>query len=251
MLCFDWRSTFFTCVYKHNRMCSVNLRRQSLTSSACALVLTGRHGDAIALWVQQTSNLCQLTVALDHILNRSGLHEEGIVAFALYDAVHPVYVGNGKHTGTSRLHEAPHALVCWEVWVLQKWQRKDKSSSSCTAETCFTFHTAELEVISAVLLKLQVLWNVMLCLWFSSCWRSEGLCCITIAQNVGNTQCHIPQDWEHFMLSWWLRVTNLLRWAAVEVSTPLPEEESKGCLWNISLWSQFTPLVDYEHFIIT
>jgi hypothetical protein len=44
-------------------------------------------------------------------------------------------------------------------------------------------HVGEFEVLTAVLLKVQIFWNAKLCGWVSGSWRVEGLWRL---RNVGN-----------------------------------------------------------------
>lgn len=80
-------------------------------------MLTQWHADAVALGVQQTSNLRQVAVPLTIVLVHGALQQVGVVGVehtsnALLSALH-------KDTGLFGVHEVPHALVRLVTGVLQ------------------------------------------------------------------------------------------------------------------------------------
>ena len=75
----------------------------------CLDPLTNRHADAVALGVQQASDLREVAVALAVVLVHGALQQVGVVGVehagdALLRALH-------KHTGLLGVHEVPHPLV--------------------------------------------------------------------------------------------------------------------------------------------
>ena len=70
--------------------------------------------DAVALGVQQSADLSRVTLSLDHILDRGGLHEKGVLAVALFHAVNAFSVAFYEDGRLGRLHEGPHPLVSWD-----------------------------------------------------------------------------------------------------------------------------------------
>jgi hypothetical protein len=66
-------------------------------------------------------------------------------------------------------------------WRAETWPETCWIQSSYVSEQWERY--VRLEAVTAALLRVQVCWNVMLCLWVSGSWQFEGLWCL---QNMGS-----------------------------------------------------------------
>lgn len=76
--------------------------------------LTFTCGDAISFAVEETSNLGQIAVSFDGVLNGGRFHEKGVIAITF---AHSLYsIGGLVHKDMlSGLHKVPHAFVVGNV----------------------------------------------------------------------------------------------------------------------------------------
>lgn len=81
-------------------------------------MLTQWHANAVALGVQQTSYLCEITVETAMVLVHSALHQKGILG--VEDAGDTLFCAFHKYTGLLGVHVVPHALVGLVPRVLQR-----------------------------------------------------------------------------------------------------------------------------------
>ena len=74
--------------------------------------VTFGQGDSVALAVQEAADLGELAVPLHVVLDGGALHEEGVGAVLLDDAVEALLVSRlGVHARLGRLHERVELLV--------------------------------------------------------------------------------------------------------------------------------------------
>lgn len=118
---------------KKKRLCallSLHLSLKNLFFSPPLLVLpppapplTQGHADAVALGVQQPSDLSQVAVPLAVVLVHGALQQVGVVGFE--DPGDPFLCALHKHARLLGVHEVPHALVGLVARVLQSDERPD------------------------------------------------------------------------------------------------------------------------------
>lgn len=72
--------------------------------------------DAVAFRVEKTSNLGQVAIALDDIIEGGRLHEKGKVAF--HHALCPFFVSRHEDGRLLTFHVAPHFLVRFDSGIL-------------------------------------------------------------------------------------------------------------------------------------
>jgi len=83
------------------------------------------------------------------------------------------------------------------------WRHDDTGANRSVPRLCWiqvwaVFHNMKrnvrAEVLSAVLLEIQTVWNVMLCCWTSGCWSFKGSKILELSETVHPmTQHHIPE----------------------------------------------------------
>lgn len=83
-----------------------------------SLSLTQWHADAVALGVQQASDLGEVAVEAAVILVHGALEEESI--FGVYDSSDAFLCALHKYTGLLRIHVVPHPLIRLISRVLQR-----------------------------------------------------------------------------------------------------------------------------------
>lgn len=81
--------------------------------------LTGWHSDAVSLRIQQTPNLSQFAISLDHVFDGGRFHEKCVAAPALDDLFDPFLVAGSKNGRPLWFHERPHPLVSGEIGILE------------------------------------------------------------------------------------------------------------------------------------
>lgn len=80
--------------------------------------LTRRHCYSITFWIQHSTNLCQFTISFNYILNCCGLHKKSIASFTFDYSLNSLEITWCENCRSSWLHERPHSLIGWKVWVL-------------------------------------------------------------------------------------------------------------------------------------
>ena len=78
---------------------------------------TLRRSNAESFGIEQTSDLSEVAVALDGVVERRRLHEEGEIA--LEDSLDALLVVVDEHGRPLALHVAPHLLVRFDARILR------------------------------------------------------------------------------------------------------------------------------------
>lgn len=74
-------------------------------------------GYPVALRVEQSTDLGEIAVSLDGVVQHGGLHEKSVVAFE--HSLDALLVAVDEHGRFFAVHEAPHLLVDADFWVLR------------------------------------------------------------------------------------------------------------------------------------
>ena len=82
--------------------------------------VTFREANAVAFVIQQATDLRQIALALDGVLNRCRFHEKG-VRF-VFHAIDAILILLHEHIAI-RVHVVPHRLIGWDARILRTENR--------------------------------------------------------------------------------------------------------------------------------
>ncbi len=98
---------------------SVTVTQTFLTNADDVLCeRTDRSADSVALWVDQSSDLCEVAVSLADVLDAGGLHQKSVICGQ--NTLDSLSVILHQRRVLPAAHERPHLLIGGDLWFLWK-----------------------------------------------------------------------------------------------------------------------------------